>query len=376
MARIEESLSPLIGFRAKNADGQGGANPVWRECLKGQEGKVLLFATSPRLLDYFRPLVKRLDREFVLLTAAPLPDDFEMPATGTAVGFALTRAKLHRNAELEQSLPWFYNFANSIEWFIEILKPRLSVGGDGCQSEYRLSAAFCKEREIPSVCLQFGWPSYLHTGFRDLPYTHFLTWGEGFNPLWEERNRRTVFNAVGYMCNVEKRGRHDAIAFFLQAPVFLNTEEYLDRMCALAVAAAKRFPDVPVLVREHPEYRGKTDMAARFGQCANIEIVSGKKVEDVYAETKAVVSHFSSSLMECLAYGCTAIVFNPTPGSGYSPDIEALGLGFISKSEEEFFQKLPRCMESRPQRSLRPWFEAVGADAAENAAGFIDSLLG
>lgn len=374
IARVEASLSPLTGFRATPTGEKDGENPIWRDRLKGQEGKVLLFATSPRILDYFRPLVKRMDREFVLLTMIPLPDDFEMPENGTAVNFVFTKARLHRNAEMEQSLPWFFNFANSIGWFIEILSPSLLVCMDGCQSEYRLAAAFCKEKGIPSVCLQFGWPSCLHTGFRDLPYTHFLTWGEGFNSLWAKRNRSTAFHAAGYMCNADRCGKHDAITFFLQAPVFLNTEEYLQRMCALAAATAKSYPGVTVMVREHPEHKGKTDLSSLFAPFGNVVIASDDRIEEVYAGTKAVVSHFSSVLMECLAYGCTPIVFDPTPGSRYSPDVETLGLGFVSKSEEEFFQKLPCCLELPPPHGLRQWFEAVGEDAAANIAGFVNSL--
>lgn len=373
---VETALSPLITFKASPTKAQDNDNRVWYECLKDQENKVLVFATSSRILYYLEPLVKALKEDFVLLTMAPIPDSFEIPANGTVVRMRMPKAKLFCNAELEQTLPWFYNFANAIDWFIEILKPRVLVCMDGCQSEYRLAAAFCNEKHIPSVCLQLGWPSYLHTGFRDLPYTHFLTWGDKFNPLWEKCNRHTCFIATGYMDETTRNGCHQAITFFLQAPIYLNTETYLDRMCDLIRATTMCYPDIPILVREHPEYRGNTRWLSRFVQCCNVGMVNDDKLIDVYARTKVVVSHFSSVLMEGLIYGCTPLVFNPTPGSSYHPDIEAEGMGFISKNEKEFFSKLPACLQQTSFGELPQWFKATGKEAVARAVKTIDDILG
>jgi len=372
---IETALSPLVEFRAESVENAETACGNWYECLKGQEHKLLLFVTSPRILDFLSPLIKSLKEEFILLTTTSIPDGFDVPLNGTVVRFRLPKAKLFRNPEMEQAMPWFYNFANAIGWFVEILRPGILICMDGCQSEYRLAAAFCKEKRIPSVCLQLGWPSYLHTGFRDLPFTYFFTWGEKFNPLWRKYNSDTQFIATGYMEEVDRKGNHQAISFFLQAPVYLNTVTYLDRMCRLIEATALRYPDRTVLVREHPEYRGKTDGLARLTQYRNVAMVNDEDLKSVYSRTKVVVSQFSSVLMEGLMYGCVPLVFNPTPGSGYSPDIEKEQLGFISKTEDEFFSKLPGCLKMSPPERLHGWFEATGAMSVENNLKTINHIL-
>lgn len=371
---VKTVLLPLVMFKADSIEEQDSANRGWYECLKGQENKVLVFATSPRILNYLRPLLKALEEDFVLLTTTPVADGFEIPSNGTVVRLRMPKAKLFRNAEMEQALPWFYNFANAIGWFIEILRPRLLVCMDGCQSEYRLAAAFCNEKHIPSVCLQLGWPSYIHTAFRDLPYTYFFTWGDKFNPLWEKYNKHTHFIATGYMEEATQNGQHRAITFFLQAPVYLNTEIYLGRMCDLIRATATCYPDIPVLVREHPEYRGTTRWLSRFIQCGNVHLVNDDNLTDVYACTKVVVSHFSSVLMEGLMYGCVPLVFNPTPGSNYYPDIEEERIGFISKNEEEFFSKLPVCLRQVPLKELPQWFKAIGHEAINNIIEAINNI--
>lgn len=371
---VERTLLPLVTFKANPKEEKEHDLPGWRECLKGEENKVLLFATSPRILGYLAPLIRAMKEDFVLLTTTPIPDGFAIPANGTVVRLRMPKAKLFRNPEMEQALPWFYNFANAIGWFIEILRPRSLVCMDGCQSEYRLAAAFCNEKHIPSICLQLGWPSYIHTAFRDLPYTCFLTWGDKFNPLWEKYNRHTRFMATGYMEETTRNGCHRAIAFFLQAPVYLNTEAYLDRMCDLVRTVATHYPDIPILVREHPEYRGRTGGLSRLTHCSNVSMVNDDVLTDVYARTKVIVSHFSSVLMEGLMYGCTPLVFNPTPGSSYYPDIEEEGIGFISNDEEEFFSKLPAGLRQVPSKNLSHWFKATGREAVTRVIEVIDNI--
>lgn len=372
---VEKKLSSLIGFKAVSVTNPESDNWNWHTYLEGQENKVLVFVTSSRILDNFRPLINALEEEFILLTTTPIPEQFNIPDNVTVVRLRMPKAKLFHNAELEQALPWFYNFANAIGWFIEILRPKLLICMDGCQSEYRLAAAFCNEKHIPSICLQSGWPSYLHTGFRDLPYTYFFTWGDKFNPLWEEYNRHTRFIATGYMNEVTSKGDHSAITFFLQAPVYLNTETYLDRICNLIQTTAIYYPNIPILVREHPEYRGKTKQLANVIQYHNVHIVNNDKLSEVYARTKVVISHFSSVLMEGLIYGCIPLVFNPTPGFSYSPDIEEESLGLISNNEEEFFTKLSYCLFQIPSEELTQWFKASGKKAVRHAIKIIHNIL-
>ncbi len=372
---VENTLSPLVTFKANVVESLSQNNQKWYEYLKGQEHKLLLFATSPRILDYLSPLIKALKDDFIILTMTPIPDGFEIPSNGTVIRFSMPKAKLFRNAELEQALPWFYNFANAISWFIEILNPKLFICMDGCQSEYRLAAAFCDEKHIPSICLQLGWPSYLHTAFRDMPYTYFFTWGDKFNPLWKKNNKNTHFISTGYMDEVTREGSHQAITFFLQAPIHLNTETYLDQMCSLIQTTALRYPHIPILVREHPEYRGKTIGLSRLIQFQNVTLVNNDKLANVYSRTNVVVSHFSSVLMEGLMYGCVPLVFNPTPGSRYNPDIEREGLGFISKNEDDFFSKLSHCFLKSPSKELSQWFKATGNESINNILKAINNIL-
>ena len=57
-------------------------------------------------------------------------------------------------------------------------------------------------------------------------------------------------------------------------------------------------------------------------QIPNIEMVTDGKLAEVFARTRVGVAHYSSSLMEGVAHGAVPLVYDPTEGSRYSPDVD------------------------------------------------------
>ena len=353
-------------------------NKAWNEFLKGERGQILFFVSSKRMVEYMRPVLCSMKKPFVLLTMCNVNFMDELPNCATVVRFILSSKEIYHNELLAKHLPRFYMFVNTIGSYIEALSPRLLVCIDGCQLEYGVAALICKRKGIPSVCVQQGWPSFLHEGFHNMPYTHFMTWGRGFSELWKKRNVGVNFVDVGYLYNVKGDGAHNAITFFLQAPVYFLTKEYLNRIYLLIDKTAEKYDTCNVLVREHPVYKADERIKERWCRHKNLKVVSNVPLEDVYADTHVAVSCFSSSIMECVVHGCVPLVFCPTTGVRYNPDIEAEGLGFISDSEEMFFDSLGRIMEQEvnlePLHNLSYWFENVGKSSVSTAIGCIENL--
>lgn len=342
-------------------------NDPWNGILGGESGKTLFYATSPRIVEYMRPVLCAMADDFVLLTPCDVGYADCLPDSATVVRFVLSAKDIFRNELMAKHLPVVWRFANTIARYMAALKPRVLVCMDGCQTEYEMAALFCRQLGIPSVCMQQGWPSMLHEGFHDMPYMHFLTWGRAFSRLWQKRNPKVKFTDTGYLYNVKTEGTHSAITFFMQAPVFLLTDEYLGRMYQLVAVVAERYADRIVLVREHPEYRADSQRLKQWAELPNVRIVSRTPLADVYADTRIAVSCFSSSLMESVAHGCVPLSFCPTTGARYSPDIEAEGLGLIAADEAEFLLKLDAMMSGtykrHPIHSQDHWFANVGPDA-------------
>lgn len=355
-------------------------NCKWNKILCGEQGKIVFYATSPRILEYMRPILCAMTEDFVLLTHCNVNYKDALPECATIVSFTLTKTEVFENQLLAGLFPKIYCYANTIRSYIDALKPSLIVCMDGCQTEYQLAALFCGQKGIPSVCLQLGWPSMLHEGFHDMPYTYFLTWGKGFSELWEMRNKSIGFIDTGYPYNVEVNGDHSAITFFLQAPVFLLTDAYLGRMYKLITDTAMRYGGCMILVREHPDYQVDEEQKKRWKELPNINIVSDLPLADVFARTQIAVSCYSSSIMESVVHGCVPLVFCLATGARYNPDIEDEGIGFIVDSEVAFFEKLESIKTSQCNtQALHDrtyWFYKIGENAVKSAVEIISHLAG
>ncbi len=185
----------------------------------------------------------------------------------------------------------------------------------------------------------------MHAGFTSLPFQTMRVWGGGFKRLWSEGNPGMKLETAFYPYPIEGNGPHDSVAFFLQEPYFVSSGTCYKRFVDLVVAASKLFPDTRILYRVHPESSLDSETKKRFAALPNLHDVSARRLESVYASTRVVVSHFSSAIMECIVHGCTPLVFNPTPGWDFKPDLEMEKIGFVSHNETEFFAKLEKALK-------------------------------
>ena len=116
-------------------------------------------------------------------------------------------------------------------------------------------------------------------------------------------------------------------------------------------------------------------------QIPNIEMVTDGKLAEVFARTRVGVAHYSSSLMEGVAHGAVPLVYDPTEGSRYSPDVEAEGLGMIAKTKEELTGGLSRILgncedfKQRIEKEQPLWFQATGEETLRNMVGFIKEKM-
>ena len=64
---IRQSLGNLL-VKQYNIDDNIAENKAWEDILKDECGKILFFASSPRIVEYLRPVICSMDEYFVLLT--------------------------------------------------------------------------------------------------------------------------------------------------------------------------------------------------------------------------------------------------------------------------------------------------------------------
>lgn len=359
----------------------------WYEILSDYSGQLLIYIFNAQQLQYLIPLITKLNRSVLLLSEYELPDETDLPEYVTSLPIKHSNSRAFHNAYIEHYFPFLYQYTNLFSFLLQILKPSGVICVEGCHTQEQLLAVIAQDYNIPAIGIQQGWPSFMHTGFRRLPFRYFLTWGERFSELWKKYNQDSEFLPMGYMHNAADTDIEikDSITFFLQAPCYLNDSRYLNDMFELIADSAALYPHVSFLVREHPEYKLEKKLIKSWEACPNIQMVSDWELKEVYKRTFVVVSHFSSSLMEGIVHNCIPLVYDSTTGSRYFPDVEKEGLGRIAKTKEEFQlglkdiltdsnnhvskAKNPYLRKIKEQK--QQWFAAAGDETLKRMVEFI-----
>ena len=194
----------------------------------------------------------------------------------------------------------------------------------------------CKLLGISTVCIQQGWSPIVHNGFRNMSYGTMLVWGDVFASALAPFNPDQKFQVTGShileQTMRELPGRNDrkrvAVSFFLQAPGPLISERRFGEFLELLEWTALSFPDVPVLVREHPSYRVGEDKREMARSISNVRFVDPDRVPlaDVLAESLISVSVYSTTILESIGAGVIPIIFNATSLPKYYPDLDSFGV--------------------------------------------------
>ncbi len=340
--------------------------------------RLAIYVYNTRQLKYMMPFIEMVNRPVVLLCERSVDIEMDMPEYVEAIDLDYSIApELDGDVNVAvKKMRSCYTLMNSV--FSE-LKVEGVVLLEGCHFQEQIIGEIAREHHFPSILLQQGWPSVMHTMFRRFPYSHFITWGEKFNDLWRRYNPAPEYCSAGYPYPVKPK-RAEAVTFFLQAPLFISDEAYYGMFVDLISDAAWKYEHIVVLVREHPEYRMNPKRKKALLGLSNVCFVTDWPLTNVFAASSVVVSHFSSSLIEGMAHECIPLVFDPTTDSRYTPDVEALGLGCIATTSVEFFQKLDMILSEKDTyasnvlASKDCWFYAVDKEAAKNQTRVVNRI--
>lgn len=352
----------------------------WHERLSEYKGVLIVYLFNARQLQYLTPLLQKVKHQVLLLSEYDIIEETDLPNNITALSFEFSNEILFTNTVLKQHFPLVFHYANTFEILFQILCPCGVICLEGCHFQEQLLAVIAESHDVPSYGIQQGWPSMMRTGFRRLPFRYFFTWGERFCSLWAKYNPFPKFIPIGYMYEVANKvkGEKQCVSFFLQSPCYLSDLNYFNTMLQLILSSASAFPDVTFLVREHPEYRLPQSAMEKWKELNNVEVVSDCRLQDVYARTKIIVSHFSSSLMEGILHRCIPLVFDLTTNSRYYPDIEKEDLGRIAKSTKEFQDCLKELLTEKKWKiscdKKYEWFTSTSDITQNNIIKYIENV--
>lgn len=316
----------------------------WEESLISYKGVKLVYLFNERQLRYLMPVLETVRTPLLLITEFAVPAGIVLPDYVTVMEFRYIEDVWYDAPFLEAYFPRLYYCFNTFCILLDVLRPSQVILLEGCHYQQQTLAVIARRLQIPSVCIQQGWPSLMHTCYRDMQFDRYLTWGEEFSRWWKMYNPAPVFEAAGYLSDVLPARPGQRVTFFLPSPFFAGDPAYLAAFVDLAAELACLFPDRIVAVREHPDYKLQVRLQSRFSSCPNVFLVTEEPLASVFAATEVVVSHFSSSLLEGMAHGCIPFVFDLAGRAPYFPDIEQEGIGLTAVSKEEAMAKMTQLL--------------------------------
>lgn len=346
----------------------------YKTLLEPYKNKIVYYALHERFLKFMLPILSKLEKEIVILCENEIPDDLEYSDNISLIELSHLPLSQHKGDFLQHNFPWVFHMFNTLHLFIELLQPSAILVIEGNHPQFESLAILGKQKSIPVLCLQQGWPGILHTGFKDMQYSHFLCWGPRFCELFKPMNPLPHFLITGYPFKTVDNNSKSGIAFFLQAPILISSPDANNSIVAFALFCAGQFPDRKILIRAHPEYPLSNHFVQQAANYDNILLTSQEThtLFEVFEKSLISVSIFSSTIIESLAHGTIPFIFNPGLMPNYNPNLEAEGLGVEVKSLEEAKNQMIKLTGSpswsgelikQINTTRKNYFNMIGSDA-------------
>ncbi|CDN30406.1 hypothetical protein BN938_0300 [Mucinivorans hirudinis] len=326
--------------------------------LRQYKGTIVVFCMNARQIDLWIPIISQNDSSVLMLCNFDTEKSIFADGNFTVLELSFLSDRYIHNSYLERCFTAVFEYANLFTMLINVLKPQQVMVMEGCHFETEILAAVCRPQSIETVCYQQGWPSVMHTRFRDMGYDRFITWGEEFNELWRRYNPAVKFETGCYPYSICKCKIGNAVTFFLQAPIIISDDDYFDQLLQLARYIAIQHSNVIVLIREHPEYRLRTEQKLKFEQMNNVEFVSDIPLYEVFERTLISVSIFSSTIIESLVHNSIPFVLDPTTDGCYYPLVDDWGVEVHSlESAKEKLAELikDKTLQNKMFRGIEKW---------------------
>ncbi|WP_312340694.1 hypothetical protein [Sphingobacterium sp.] len=352
--------------------------------LEEYNGAVCFYCYNLRQLYYFLPLLQRIQETTVIFYNFDL-GNFNIDNQHIIfIEFSLrSDFQCFYQSFLQRNFPYLFWFTNNFMGYLSALQPKCIVLLEGCHSEMEALSLIGQQIQIQTLCLQQGWPSVMHSRFRNMTYDYFLTWGNIFNGLWKKYNSDPKFVSIGYCYKVPKVAKENIITFFLQAPVIILNEQYFEKILEFTLWCAESFPKYKVWVREHPEFAIDQSWINKFSLFPNIEIKSSGDLSSIFSLTKIGVSSFSSTLMEGLVHNVIPIILELSSVPYYPQDIKGKKLGYIAKTIEQAKLEMCSILENQSvyeenfniiRNEKQGYFFTTGDNAVNNTLDFLKKL--
>ena len=194
-----------------------------------------------------------------------------------------------------------------------------------------------------SIGIQFGAMVYgIKPAYKFFPFDHFLCTGQYYVDLLSPFSKRTKFLVSGVIDNfkldeTKHINKSKSILFLLEDSATVVSKEESDLMVNLCIETKRRFPDLNITARPHPDpdILIKEDLINLLKGCGIVVDFTANPRTTV-SLNKFVVGHASSLMIEALEYDCLP-VFMEIGIKQLQPDLLFLSAAMKFETKKEWF---------------------------------------
>jgi hypothetical protein len=380
---------PVLGWQRRLRSFAGNLSRLGRPSYATQRlngpVEVLLLAIHPKFVSFMAPVADAIGAGAAYLSSSdPGVEEYlareKLPSVALRPDYSGSP-----RSPLLQHFPDLCGFFDRMAAMMDALKPRAILVPEGNAPIYEIANRAGKQRGIATVCLQHGAHGYSNPGFRNWTYSDALVWGSQFMAPFAHHNPQQHFTITGTPASLPAPLRQPdanpirSIGFFLQRGAVLIPVAESAGLLQFIGQIAKTFPDVEVIIRDHPSSPDLTPFEqAQIGQGPNIKYMPPSRfsLQETLQACDTIVSAASTTLLEAVAVGVIPFIFGTCYPDDY-PDIVGAGAAISAETAEAAIKATEKLIRDGNYREnlringvkLRPeLFAATGQDGARRIA--------
>lgn len=233
---------------------------------------------------------------------------------------------------------------------LERRKPDVLIFAEGTSYQEYCAAVAAKNLKIPTVRLQSGRASILHSGYINMPFDRMLYWGEGFLKHYKSVTPSSMHVVCGSpvidsLLKVRKKNSKRFVVAVLTQPADKGwiTQEHYEHLVVLVIRLLEENPDIDIIVRMHPVDTNNIFFSlARSSKRLKIFNSPRYSIADVFSKADCMVSFASTTISEAAACSVIPIILATNAVYSLFPYPEKEGAALVSDSIDKAFEYITR----------------------------------
>lgn len=318
---------------------------------KNANRKVGFFIIDQRFASFFETVRESFENDQLIYfsTKSKIQTENSIQLTGQTFGIS-------KKLFIVNSHPFFSVYVRICIHYqliydtLEKYRPDVLVFAEGTSHDEYCAAVAARELGIPTIRLQSGRASLLHTGYINMPFDKMLSWGGGFLQHYKSVSPNvqhvvTGNPAIDVLSSEAFKPKGAPKIALLTQPANMGwiSENDYEQLELLAKKLINE--DIEIVVRMHPA--DKSDAFFSLSKKTDsIKILNSPEysLSDVFSQVHCVISFTSTTISEAAACNVIPIILASNQEYRLFPYPEKQGAALVARTVEEAFETSKRIL--------------------------------